>query len=203
LTAGGALIAPLGLAIAPNGDVLTVNGNDGNLVETTITGTQAMTDTSSTAGTPPGVGALFGLAVAPNGDVFFGDDNVITLNRWNGSSTTNAAVATLTPQNNSGVSGAAFLERHPKNGTVEIFMQVLNLAPNSVHPTHIHLGSFCAAKGPIVFELPNLRANAQGIGLIHATIYTKTISAANWYINVHQGPGQEATVACGQVMPTM
>jgi hypothetical protein len=82
-------------------------------------------------------------------------------------------------------------------------MQVLNLAPNSIHPTHIHLGSSCNAKGPIAFELPNLRANAQGIGIIHATIHSKTISSDNWYINVHQGLGLEASVACGQVMPTM
>ncbi len=37
---GGALNGPLGLTIAPNGDVLTVNGGDGNLVETTPAGSQ-------------------------------------------------------------------------------------------------------------------------------------------------------------------
>jgi DNA-binding beta-propeller fold protein YncE len=33
ISGGGALNGPLGLAIAPNGDILTVNANDGNMVE--------------------------------------------------------------------------------------------------------------------------------------------------------------------------
>lgn len=51
----------LGLAIAPNGDILTVNGGDGKLVETTPAGAQIATETIATAG-----GDLFGLAVAPD-----------------------------------------------------------------------------------------------------------------------------------------
>ena len=35
LTSGGALSGPLGLALAPNGDVLAANGGNGNLVEVT------------------------------------------------------------------------------------------------------------------------------------------------------------------------
>jgi hypothetical protein len=38
----------LGLAIAPNGDVLTVNAGDGNLVETTPEGVQIATQTITT-----------------------------------------------------------------------------------------------------------------------------------------------------------
>jgi hypothetical protein len=40
ITRGGALNAPLGLIIAPNGDVLTVNGGNGLIVETTPSGKQ-------------------------------------------------------------------------------------------------------------------------------------------------------------------
>jgi sugar lactone lactonase YvrE len=36
----GALNGPLGLAIVPNGDILTVNANDGNIVETAPLGSQ-------------------------------------------------------------------------------------------------------------------------------------------------------------------
>src|SRR5215469_485646 len=43
LTSGGKLNGPLGLAIAPNGDVLTVNGGDGLIVETTPRGHQIAT----------------------------------------------------------------------------------------------------------------------------------------------------------------
>ena len=72
---GGALNGPLGLAIAPNGDVLTVNGNDGNIVETTPAGKQVAVKALDTSGSPAGAGALFGLAVAPHGaGVYFVDD---------------------------------------------------------------------------------------------------------------------------------
>ena len=58
VTSGGALNAPLGLALAPNGDILTVNGNDGLVVESTPSGHQvASVDTGF------GAGALFGLTV--------------------------------------------------------------------------------------------------------------------------------------------
>ena len=78
VTENGALNAPLGLAIAPGGDVLTVNGGDGNLVETTPSGAQVDTITLDSTGSPPppgGAGALFGLAIAPHGaGVYFVDD---------------------------------------------------------------------------------------------------------------------------------
>jgi hypothetical protein len=81
---GGAIKDPLGLAIAPNGDILTTNGGDGNLVETTPAGEQVAVktlDNSTQASGPPGNGTLFGLAVAPDGGgVYFVDDGTNTLN---------------------------------------------------------------------------------------------------------------------------
>jgi hypothetical protein len=80
---GGAINDPLGLAIAPNGDILTTNGGDGNLVETTPAGMQIevkMLDTSPAPPGPNGNGTLFGLAVTPNEDgVYFVDDGTNTL----------------------------------------------------------------------------------------------------------------------------
>lgn len=82
-----ALNGPLGLTIAPGGDILTVNGRDGNLVETTPEGTQVAAQPLDTTPTPPGKpgnGALFGLAVAPHGTgVYFVDDDTNTLNLLN------------------------------------------------------------------------------------------------------------------------
>jgi hypothetical protein len=75
----GALNDPLGLTIAPSGHILTVNGNDGNLVEVTPHGRQVETITLDSTGNPPGSGTLFGLAVAPEG-VYFVDDGSNTLN---------------------------------------------------------------------------------------------------------------------------
>ena len=68
---------PLGLAIAPNGDILTVNAGDGNIVETTPGGTQAASATIA----PAGGGSLFGLAVMPGGaGIYFVDDSENQLN---------------------------------------------------------------------------------------------------------------------------
>jgi hypothetical protein len=80
LTSGGKLNGPLGLAIAPNGDVLTVNGGDGRIVETTTGGAQVAHRFLDRSGSPPGSGALFGLAVAPqDGGVYYVDDATNTL----------------------------------------------------------------------------------------------------------------------------
>lgn len=81
VSSGGSLNDPLGLTVAPNGDVLTVNGGDGNIVETTPAGVQADSKQLDSSGSPPGAGALFGLAVAPSGSgVYFVDDATNTLN---------------------------------------------------------------------------------------------------------------------------
>ena len=73
VSSGDNLMNPLGLAIAPNGDILTVDSLDGNMVETTPAGNQVAVDTVDTnAG---GGGNLFGLAVKPGADaVYFVDD---------------------------------------------------------------------------------------------------------------------------------
>jgi hypothetical protein len=72
---GMALNRPLGLCIAPNGNILTVNANDGNIVETTPGGIQVAVKTIASAG------ALFGIAITRemNG-VLYVDDATNTLN---------------------------------------------------------------------------------------------------------------------------
>jgi hypothetical protein len=80
VTVNGALNAPLGLAIAPGGDVLTVNGGNGLIVETTPGGAQVAKRLLDSSGSPKGAGALFGLAIAPHGaGVYFVDDATNTL----------------------------------------------------------------------------------------------------------------------------
>jgi hypothetical protein len=76
VTANGSLNQPLGLTIAPNGDILTVNAVDGNIVETTPAGAQVATFTL----VPNGGGALFGLAVVPGGTgIYFVNDDANSL----------------------------------------------------------------------------------------------------------------------------
>jgi hypothetical protein len=74
---GGHLNQPLGLVLAPNGDILTTNAGDGNIVETTPAGQQL---TAQPADPKTGAGSLFGLVVAANGKgVYFVDDGDNTL----------------------------------------------------------------------------------------------------------------------------
>ncbi len=79
VSTGGALNGPLGLAVAPNGDIITANGGDGNMVETTTDGVQVAVKAVDT--TQIGAGTLFGLAVVPNHQgVYFVNDGNNTLN---------------------------------------------------------------------------------------------------------------------------
>lgn len=72
---GGALNAPLGMTLAPNGHILTANGNDGLVVETTPGGDQV-----ATVDTGFGAGSLFGLPVPRRADeVYLVDDGNNTL----------------------------------------------------------------------------------------------------------------------------
>lgn len=71
VSSGHALNDPLGLAIAPDGGVITANGGDGNVVETTPGGRQVAVKTL----VRNGGGDLFGLATAPAGSgLYFVDD---------------------------------------------------------------------------------------------------------------------------------
>lgn len=77
VSVGGAINDPLGLLIAPNGDVVVANGGDGNLVEVTPQGAQVAVVTVDTV---TGAGSLFGIAAAKGqGGVFFVDDGDNTL----------------------------------------------------------------------------------------------------------------------------
>ena len=79
ITTGGNLNDPLGLTVAPNGDILTANGDDGYMVQTTPDGFQAAKTLLDSSGSPPGSGALFGL-VTVGSSVYYVDDATNTLN---------------------------------------------------------------------------------------------------------------------------
>jgi hypothetical protein len=77
ISKGGDLIQPLGLVLAPNGDILATNAGNGNVVEITPSGRQLL---AKTLDTKTGTGSLFGLAIAPNKDgIYFTDDGDNTL----------------------------------------------------------------------------------------------------------------------------
>jgi len=80
LTAGGSLNAPLGLIVVPGGDVITVNGGDGNILEFSPEGAQRGKELIDSSGSPPGAGALFGLAFEASRGIYYVDDATNTLN---------------------------------------------------------------------------------------------------------------------------
>jgi predicted lipoprotein with Yx(FWY)xxD motif len=104
LTEGGHLKEPLGMVLAPNGNIITSNGGDGNMVETTPAGQQVAVQT---ADKKTGAGSLFGLVLAPEGKgIYFVDDGENTLNLLHegqpatpttSSTTTSAATTSTSP----------------------------------------------------------------------------------------------------------
>ncbi len=80
LSSGDNLNDPLGLVVAPDGKILTVNGNDGYITEITPQGRQVAKTILDKSGKPHGSGTLFGLAFNPAVGVFFVDNGTNTLN---------------------------------------------------------------------------------------------------------------------------
>jgi hypothetical protein len=78
LSAGGALDAPLGMTLAPNGDLIVVNGNNGNAVEITPAGTQIAVRTL----VKNGAGDLFGIVTTQDG-LIIANDGTNTLDQVN------------------------------------------------------------------------------------------------------------------------
>jgi hypothetical protein len=77
---GGPIKGPLGLTLAPNGNILTVNANDGLIVETTPGGQQKGARFVDVSHSRNGAGTLFGLAVGPGGtSVYLVNDGNNTL----------------------------------------------------------------------------------------------------------------------------
>jgi hypothetical protein len=81
LSTGGALNGPLGMTIAPNGDLIVVNGNTGNAIEVNPRGDQIAYVTL----VKKGAGDLFGLApTADNDGILFVNDGNNTLDLFHG-----------------------------------------------------------------------------------------------------------------------
>ncbi len=79
ISSGGALNAPLGMTLAPNGDLIVVNGNNGNAVEVGTGGQQLATKTL----VKNGAGDLFGLTTTKAGnEILFVNDGTNALDRY-------------------------------------------------------------------------------------------------------------------------
>ncbi len=87
--------------------------------------------------------------------------------------------------------------------TVAIVMS--DLAPDSTHPAHIHLGN-CNSNGPIKYMLNDVKGDKVGDGSSTTTIHNVAsgIPATGWCINIHNGPGlntpdQFTPIACANI----
>jgi sugar lactone lactonase YvrE len=80
VTSGGGLEQPLGLMLAPNGDLIAANGGNGNAVEVTPTGDQVANVEMDPLNSG---GDLFGLTLTPSHKgILFVDDGNNTLERF-------------------------------------------------------------------------------------------------------------------------
>ncbi len=80
LSEDGSFNDPLGLVVAANGQILTVNGNDGFITEISPRSDQVAKKQLDNTGNPPGAGTLFGLTYDPRFGVYFVDNGTNTLN---------------------------------------------------------------------------------------------------------------------------
>jgi hypothetical protein len=81
LTSGGSLSGPLGLTLVPGGDLIAVNGDNGNAVEITPGGRQVATVTL----VPGGAGDLFGVTTPADGQgLLFVNDGSNALDLFSG-----------------------------------------------------------------------------------------------------------------------
>lgn len=101
--------------------------------------------------------------------------------------------------------GTAALTWNYTDHTLTVQMMLTGLAPNSVHPAHIHEGD-CSQSGKILYPLIDVTADSNGVGRVTSKISVPNgIPASGWSIHVHNGPGssdasQELVIACGNIV---
>ena len=148
VTEGGHLKEPLGMVLAPNGNIITTNGGDGNMVETTPEGQQVA---EQTADKKTGAGSLFGLVISPSGKrIYFVDDGENTLNALGEgqSAAAGASTQSSTKAASSGVSGA------PEN---------LSLQANAEGQLKYNTTSLSAKAGKVSIDFTNMASEGHNV----------------------------------------
>jgi plastocyanin len=178
LTEGGHLKEPLGLVLAPNGNIITSNGGDGNMVETTPAGQQVAV---RTADKKTGAGALFGLVIAPGGKgIYFVDDGENTLNLLQEapSASSSGAPATQPSQGavkpaasaNTGSGQALSVEANPE-GQLKFNKTALTATAGKVSVDFSNMASLAhnltvaSASGAVVGATPTFAGGAKTLAL--------------------------------------
>ena len=130
-------------------------------------------------------------------------------------SSTNVKTPTPTVTGTSGTVNATATLTHMPVGTTNLTwdhithdltvqISMTGLAPNSVHPAHIHEGS-CANQGKVLYPLTNVTADAYGVANVTTKVNVpEGIPASNWLVNIHNGPGlsdpnEYLPIACANI----
>ncbi len=106
----------------------------------------------------------------------------------------------VNPVGGSGVSGTATLTA--MDGTTQVTLSLSGFQPNTSHATHIHDGQ-CPTPGGIVFDLPTLTADANGVATATGIVNTPLTSLmdGNHVVQTHVAgpPNFGSGIACGNI----
>jgi Cu/Zn superoxide dismutase len=102
---------------------------------------------------------------------------------------------------NSTAKGTITVTKETASLTIEL--KITGLQPDSLHVSHIHIGS-CTARGAIQYALNQVVADGQGDADIRTTVKASYPPASGtWYVVVHAGPDMQGTnskyLLCGNI----
>ncbi|HEY3829191.1 MAG TPA: plastocyanin/azurin family copper-binding protein, partial [Solirubrobacteraceae bacterium] len=152
LTEGGHLKEPLGLVLAPNGNIITSNGGDGNMVEITPAGQQVAVQT---ADTKTGAGSLFGFVIAPKGKgIYFVDDGENTLNLLDEGRPASSGASTAPTQSTTKAASSSGSSSTPEN---------LSLEANAAGQLKYNTTSLTAKTGKVSIDFTNMSPEGHNV----------------------------------------
>lgn len=102
---------------------------------------------------------------------------------------------------NSTAKGTITVTKEAASLTIEL--KITGLQPDSLHVSHIHVGS-CTARGAILYALNQVVADGQGDADIRTTVKASYPPASGtWYVVVHAGPDMQGSnsryLLCGNI----
>jgi plastocyanin len=152
LTEGGHLKEPLGMVLAPNGNIITSNGGDGNMVEITPAGQQVAVQT---ADKKTGAGSLFGFVIAPEGKgIYFVDDGENTLNLLAEGKPASTGASTAPAQSSTKAAASSGTSSAPEN---------LSLEANAEGQLKYNTTSLTAKAGKVSIDFTNMASEGHNV----------------------------------------
>jgi LPXTG-motif cell wall-anchored protein len=105
------------------------------------------------------------------------------------------ATVTLSPENNSGITGTATLT-DMGGGQMQVVVRISPGAGN--HPAHIHSGNCGPTLGAVVYPLTNVQ---NGTSTTEVAASLAEVQTGGFAINLHESPENIPTyVACGNIL---